>query len=332
MHTPRGNMFCTVLREVRIWHLVYYVRFVPFRAIPDSLYVQYYLGPWQNNGVPPTTIPDFGPHPCQHQGRFRNMCSHCMPLNAPPQYRHLTIGIAGYETELGQSLRLSLARLAEFFPGGIVLKMLSTVPHDLPTVWGELSSSEQWFLGPRVNVSQHPPDPADPGHAVNVKRLEEFAKGCDVVICCYDGNWESLVERQILLIDACDRMGAPRYIQSVYNVNDNTLGQTPMPRNSTPSNTIERITVHLALKHTVRGVTIDPGAWVDTFWNIELAFSNAYGRNPSWDMTLGGTIRRMRAINFGIVGKYIAIVALDPAAVGNQASEYCTSCSVLYSA
>ena len=48
--------------------------------------------------------------------------------------------------------------------------------------------------------------------------IRSFVRGSDIVICCYFGGPEVMTQGQMLLIDACEEEGVPRYIASDFAV------------------------------------------------------------------------------------------------------------------
>ncbi|KAI0176529.1 nmrA-like family protein [Hypoxylon sp. FL1284] len=52
------------------------------------------------------------------------------------------------------------------------------------------------------------------GGAFDTAAIRSFVSGCDVVVCCYLGDNNLMLEGQKLLIDACAAEGVPRYLSA----------------------------------------------------------------------------------------------------------------------
>ncbi|KAJ5618169.1 nmrA-like family protein [Penicillium hordei] len=74
---------------------------------------------------------------------------------------------------------------------------------------------------PRVTIVQ--------GESSDLETLRSFVGGCDVIICCYLGDNNFMVEGQRLLVDACELENIGRYVASDYCLDFTklALGQHP---------------------------------------------------------------------------------------------------------
>ncbi|GKZ33162.1 hypothetical protein AbraIFM66950_002948 [Aspergillus brasiliensis] len=136
-----------------------------------------------------------------------------------------------------------------------------------------------------------------------------FVRGADVVICCYFGSPEVMVQGQKVLVDACEELNVPRYIAS-----DFAVDYTNIPANAIfPKDSARIIREYLASKRTVAGVHILTGGLMETFWSEFFGCWDRTTRSLSfwgtgeetWDLT-----------TYETAAAYTAAVALDKSAVG----------------
>ncbi|KAF2847922.1 nmrA-like family protein [Plenodomus tracheiphilus IPT5] len=149
------------------------------------------------------------------------------------------------------------------------------------------------------------------GEATEKSALRSFAKGCDVVICCYLGPNTLVNEGQKLLVDMCELENVPRYIASDYCLDFTKLeyGQHPA------KDPMKHVKAHLDTKKNIKGVHVLIGAFMETFWSPYFNLFNAkdvkftyYGEGTEiWEST-----------TYGTAAGYVAAVAMDQSAVGTQ--------------
>ena len=63
------------------------------------------------------------------------------------------------------------------------------------------------------------------------EKLRSLISGCDVVICCYLADNDTMWEGQKLLVDVCEQEGVPRYIASDYTADYTKLDYGTFVRN-----------------------------------------------------------------------------------------------------
>ncbi|KAH7356202.1 hypothetical protein BKA66DRAFT_473741 [Pyrenochaeta sp. MPI-SDFR-AT-0127] len=149
------------------------------------------------------------------------------------------------------------------------------------------------------------------GEALDEDALQSFAKGCDVVICCYLGDNTLMTEGQKLLVDVCERENVARYIASDYSFDFTKLkyGQHPA------KDPMKEVKAHLDTKNDIQGVHVLIGAFMETFWSKYFGIWNPddvkftyYGDGTEiWEST-----------TYETAAEYVAVVALDESAVGMQ--------------
>lgn len=165
---------------------------------------------------------------------------------------------------------------------------------------------ERFRDSPRLTIVQ--------GDSNNIEILRTFARGCDVVICCYLGDNDFMINGQKLLVDACDLETVDRYIASGYCLDFTKLeyGQHPA------KDPMKYVKAHLDGKKNVRGVHVLIGAFMETFWSgyfgiwnpDEYKFSFYGSGDEVWEST-----------TYDTAAKYVAAVAKDPSAIGLQHCE-----------
>ncbi|KAE8313751.1 hypothetical protein BDV41DRAFT_576459 [Aspergillus transmontanensis] len=67
---------------------------------------------------------------------------------------------------------------------------------------------------PDVTIYGYCRDPSKVPESISTSEKVTLSKGCNVLICCYLGDNKLMIGGQKILIDACDELGAPRYIAS----------------------------------------------------------------------------------------------------------------------
>ncbi|KAJ5875438.1 nmrA-like family protein [Penicillium subrubescens] len=149
------------------------------------------------------------------------------------------------------------------------------------------------------------------GNATDLVSLRQFARGCDVVICCYLGDNELMTNGQKLLVDACELEGVSRYIASDYCLDFTKLelGQHPA------KDPMKHVKAHLNTKKTVKGVHVLIGVFMETFWSGYFGVwdekscrLNYYGNGDEmWEST-----------TYDTAAEFVAAVAQDRNAVGMQ--------------
>lgn len=147
--------------------------------------------------------------------------------------------------------------------------------------------------------------------------LHSFAKGCDIVICCYLGDESLMIDGQKALVDACEAAGVPRYIASDYTIDFTKLDYGDLP----PKDPMKLIREYVGSKPNVQGVHVLIGAFMDTlfspFFSIFDARTNTFSYWGTGDELWEST-------SYANSAQFVAAVALDENATGLQRCKYCT--------
>ncbi|KAF4333257.1 hypothetical protein FBEOM_12939 [Fusarium beomiforme] len=150
------------------------------------------------------------------------------------------VGIAGVTSKIAQCIIKAL----QAYPD-VTIKGLCRSPAKLPPIALQ-----------KYNIQVHQ------GSFDDQDAAQVFARGCDIVICCYYGGDSVMTQGQKVLIDACLKEGVPRYVPSDFAVDYTKIPDGELfPKQSTK--TIKR---YLEGKN-IRGVHILVGALTETFWS-----------------------------------------------------------------
>ncbi|KAJ5721451.1 nmrA-like family protein [Penicillium malachiteum] len=146
------------------------------------------------------------------------------------------------------------------------------------------------------------------GDAFNKDALTVFAKGCDVIVCCYLGDDKLMVDGQKMLIDVCDECEVPRYIAS-----DWALDYTKLKLGELfPKDPMIHVKAYAGTKK-VQGVHILIGGFMkpifSPFFNIYDPQSQALRFWSSGDEIMEGT-------TYNNAAEFTAAVAVDQKATG----------------
>jgi nucleoside-diphosphate-sugar epimerase len=152
---------------------------------------------------------------------------------------------------------------------------------------------------PRVSIVEGQSDDLDAArHAV---------KGSDVVICCYLGDDNLMINGQKLLIDAAVAEKVPRFVASDYTLDYRKLELGQLP------NKDAMIHVKRYLDdQPIEGVHIMIGAFVETFWSFLQVFDGQNYALKYW----GSGDEKWDLTTYGTSAQYMAAVSLDPTATG----------------
>lgn len=138
--------------------------------------------------------------------------------------------------------------------------------------------------------------------------IQKFVQGADIVICCYFGSQDVMTRGQMLLVDACDEAGVPRYFASDFAVDFTKIPTGALfPKEST------KIIMEYLTQKKVKGVHILVGGLMETFWSEFFQIWDPKAQsiavwgsgNDSWDLT-----------SYKTTAAYTATVIMDPSAVG----------------
>lgn len=97
------------------------------------------------------------------------------------------------------------------------------------------------------------------GDAFDTVAIQNFAQGCDVLICCYLGDDKLMIDGQKILIDTCEDLNISRYVAS-----DWALDYTKLELGQLfPKDPMIHVRAYLATKEKVKGVHILIGGFVE---------------------------------------------------------------------
>ena len=138
--------------------------------------------------------------------------------------------------------------------------------------------------------------------------VKKFVRGSDVVICCYFGPPEVMIQGQKALIDACEEENVIRYIAS-----DFAVDYTKIPPGALFPKESAKIIMDYLKGKKVAGVHILTGGLMETFWSDFFGIWSFQTRSisiwgtgeESWELT-----------TYPTAAAYTAAVALDKSAVG----------------
>lgn len=164
----------------------------------------------------------------------------------------------------------------------------------------DLCKLPQWLQeDPRVTLIQSGPyDPA---------ALGSLVEGCDVVICCYLADNETMFEAQKFLIDLCEKNGVARYVASDYTADYTKLKYGDI----VIKDPMKQIKAYLE-NMSVRGVHVLVGLFLESFWEL-FGFWNPTENTLSY---WGSGNERWEFTSYRTTAQYVSAVSLDPDAKG----------------
>ncbi|OGM42488.1 NmrA-like family protein [Aspergillus bombycis] len=147
------------------------------------------------------------------------------------------------------------------------------------------------------------------GDAFDKGAIRTFAQGCDVLICCYLGDNQLMIDGQKILIDACEEQGVPRYIAS-----DWALDYTKLKLGELfPKDPMIHVHAYLATTQKVKGVHVLIGGFMEPvlspFFNILDPKTNTFRFWGEGDEIMEGT-------TYDNAAEFTTAVARDPEATG----------------
>ncbi|KAI0168334.1 nmrA-like family protein [Pestalotiopsis sp. NC0098] len=147
------------------------------------------------------------------------------------------------------------------------------------------------------------------GDATDMDKLRQFARGCDVVVCCYLGDNTLMTDGQKLLVDACDAENVARYVASDYCLDFTKLeyGQHPA------KDPMKHVKAHLDTKKNVQGVHVLIGAFMETFWSQYFGVFDAKECKLSF---YGSGDEVWESTTYETAAEYVASIAMDREATG----------------
>ncbi|KAI2617743.1 nmrA-like family protein [Hypoxylon sp. NC1633] len=199
----------------------------------------------------------------------------------------ITVGIAGITGRFARQLASALLKYPQ-----VTIKGYCRDPSKVPQA-----------ISSKVSLAK--------GDGYDVSASRSFVTGCDVVVCCYLGDNELMVEGQKVLIDACAAEGIPRYVASDWAMDYTKLemGQLFL------KDPMIHVKAYLDAQDKVKGVHVLTGMLMD------LIFSARFG---VWDpasttFSYWGTGNEIwEATSYQNAAEYTAAVCVDKDAVGIQ--------------
>lgn len=146
------------------------------------------------------------------------------------------------------------------------------------------------------------------GDAFSKDAINAFAKGCDVIVCCYLGDDKLMVDGQKILIEACDGCEVPRYIAS-----DWALDYTKLKLGELfPKDPMIHVKAYVETKK-VQGVHILIGGFMEPIFS---PFFNIYDPQSQTLRFWGSGDEVMEGTTYDNAAEFTAAVAVDPKATG----------------
>jgi len=210
-----------------------------------------------------------------------------------------TVGIAGITGKFARCVVKSLLQNPEVSVCGFCRD-----PSKLPS---------SIITSPRIHIVKGEFDDKD--------ALEDFVTGTDVVICCYLGGPELMLDGQKLLIDTCVAKNVPRYIAGDFSVDITKIPYGALP----PKDPCKDIMEYLESKD-IEGVHILIGVFMETFWSDFMQMWDPKEKKLSY----WGTGHEIwESTTYGTAADYTAAVAVDTNAIGVQHCK-CTIATFVY--
>ncbi|KAL4962482.1 nmrA-like family protein [Aspergillus stella-maris] len=150
---------------------------------------------------------------------------------------------------------------------------------------------------------------ASKGNAFDKEAIAKFAEGLDVIVCCYLGDDELMVNGQKLLIDACEAANVPRYVAS-----DWALDYTKLKFGELfPKDPMIHVKAYLDEKKSVEGVHVLIGGFMEPIFS---PFFNIVDVQTNTIRYWGEGTEVMEGTTYDDAAKYTAKVVLDKDAKG----------------
>lgn len=207
----------------------------------------------------------------------------------------ITVGIAGITGKFARLLASCLLEQSH----EVKIKGLARDPSKLDA---SISSS------PRVEIFQ--------GDAIDTEKIRPFVHGCDVVVCCYLGDDNVMIEGQKVLIDLAEEENIPRYVASDWSLDWTKLEMGEL----FAKQSCQVVKAYLDGKKSIEGVHILIGGFTDVvfapffrIWDSENRTFSYWGSgNEVWECT-----------TYLNSAQYTAAVCLDREATGVLRCEIC---------
>lgn len=137
---------------------------------------------------------------------------------------------------------------------------------------------------------------------------QTFARGCDILICCYYGDDDVMTRGQKVLIDACVKEGVPRYAPSDFAVDYTKIPDGELfPKEST------KVIKKYLVEKKVMGVHVLVSALMETFWS---PFFNIFDSSNATISYWGTGNEKWELTTYGTAAAYTAALIVDKNASG----------------
>ncbi len=200
----------------------------------------------------------------------------------------MTVGIAGFT---GKFARLLASSLLEQSPD-VSIRGFARDP-------SKVDSSA--FSTANIQLFQ--------GDAYDVEKIRPFVHGCDVVVCCYLGDDNLMIEGQKLLIDVVEEEDVPRYVASDWSLDWTKLKMGEL----FSKEPCQRIKAYLDRKQNVKGVHILVGGFTDVLF---APFFKIWDRDNKTFRYWGNGDEVWECTTYLNSAQYTAAVCLDRDAIG----------------
>lgn len=199
-----------------------------------------------------------------------------------------TVGIAGITGKFARCVATHLLKNP-----AITIKGYCRDPTKLPA---SLLASN------RISITQ--------GQSTDQDALRTFAKGTDVMVCCYLGDHNLMINGQRALIDACEAEAVPRYVASDYS-----LDFTKLELGQLPAKDPMKIVQEYLTTKNIEGVHVLIGIFMETFFTT---FLNVWNSKDTAFSFWGSGEEMWESTTYDNAAQFVAAIAQDPAAIGVQ--------------
>jgi hypothetical protein len=155
---------------------------------------------------------------------------------------------------------------------------------------------------PKVQICQ--------GDAFDTDRIRQFVHGCDVVVCCYLGDDNLMIEGQKVLIDIAEEESVSRYVASDWSLDWTKLNMGEL----FAKEPCQIVSAYLETKKRIKGIHILVGGFTDVLFAPFFSI---------WDPSNDGTIKywgegseTWECTSYLNSAEYTAAVCIDREATG----------------
>jgi NAD(P)H-binding len=158
-------------------------------------------------------------------------------------------------------------------------------------------------------ISSHPGVTIRDGSAFDLENMRSLVRGCDVVVCGYQGPDDIMLHGQKTLIDACEEESVDRYVAS-----DWTLDYTKLEYGQLwTKEPMKDVMAYIKSKTHVKGVHILNGIFMETFFS---PFFNLYDPATRTFSAWGEGFEVWEGTSYESAAKWTAEVVLNKSTMG----------------